>query len=453
MKRCRRAGEIMSSVLEQVIPDKKPLFSKTQALLEASKCINCFDAPCSKACPTNIDVGKFISQIAHNNIKGAAKTILSANILGYSCARVCPVDVLCQAACVHNEQKVTPVKIGRLQQYATKMAINKYGFSNLLDSPKAKTGKKVALIGAGPASLAAAAELMLYGHQAIIFEKKQLAGGLNALGIAPYKLKQEAAQNEIEWLISLGVEIRKGVEVDSKNAAELLQQYDAVFLGIGIGEDSFLNIENSNCKGVVGALDLIEKIKTNKKFTLSKIKTAHVIGGGNTAIDIGHELKLLGVENVIMVYRRTKNDMPGYDFELKSALANGMHLAENTVVEKILQRKGKLFGVKVKNTKYKKAGKFSSDLLVMAIGQNKNTALPKCFSGVEVDDQGCVIVNPQTGQTFNPKVFAAGDCVNGGKEVVNAVAGAKLAVSTLLQYLDKPKESLKSKNEDGACYA
>jgi glutamate synthase (NADPH/NADH) small chain len=437
-----------SGRLEQRFADKKPRYSKPEAVTEANRCIYCVDAPCIKACPTGIDIPTFIHKISTENVTGAARTILAENILGASCARVCPVEELCAGACVYNAWGREPIAIGRLQRFATEATLEKTPLKALLPAKKPSTGKKVALVGSGPASIAAAGLLALEGHKAVIFEKKKLAGGLNTLGIAPYKQSGQAAIDEINQVLALGdIELKLGVEVvagtagaGQVSAADLLKDYDGVFLGLGLGPDSALNVPGEKGPGVYGAVDLIERIKAEPGLKLEGTR-AFVIGGGNTALDIAHELKLLGFEDVALVYRRTEKDMSGYAHELAAAREDGARLMEKRVVTEVLRdAKGALTGVKLAHAKDGKAvagteETHAVDLIALAIGQSVATDIARAFPGVQTDKQGRVVVDPKTHRTGNPKVWSGGDCVNGGKEVVNGVQEAKLAVRDMLRAL------------------
>ncbi|GMU58320.1 MAG: hypothetical protein AMXMBFR34_00830 [Myxococcaceae bacterium] len=434
--------------LEQRIKDYKPAYSPGEAVTEANRCLYCVDAPCVKACPTGIDIPNFIHKISTANVAGAARTILKENLLGTSCARVCPVEVLCVGACVYNAWGREPIAIGRLQRFATETAIASQGLAKLVTAKKAPTGKKVALVGAGPASVAAAGLLALEGHRAVIFEKKAVPGGLNTLGIAPYKQSANQALEEIRHVLALGdVELKAGVEVVAGAAGagqvsgeSLLKDYDAVFLGLGLGPDSALGASGEQGPGVYGAVELIERIKADPKLTLNGVKRAVVVGGGNTAIDIAHELKLLGVADVAMVYRRGEQDMSGYAHELTHARKHGVRLVEQRVVTAFTRgADGKLTGLTMARAENGKpvAGApeaLSCELVALAIGQATGTAVAKAFPGVTVE-QGSVVVDPKTQRTGHPKVWSGGDCVNGGKEVVNAVQEAKLAVRDMLRAL------------------
>jgi glutamate synthase (NADPH/NADH) small chain len=417
---------------------------------EANRCLYCVDAPCIKACPTEIDIPSFIRKIATGNVKGSARTILNQNILGYSCGRVCPVEVLCAGSCVYNAWGRTPIQIGRLQRYATETAMKQAPMAALLPKKKPATGKKVALIGAGPASVAAAGLLALEGHKAVIFERKPVPGGLNTLGIAPYKQLGSDALNEIDWVSVLGdIELRTGLEVVSGEPKSgqvstdmLARDFDAVFVGLGLGADTRLGVPGEDGAGVYGAVELIERIKAERGFSLGGAKRALVIGGGNTAIAIAHELKLLGVDDVAMVYRRGETDMSGYAHELEYARKHGVRLIENRVVASFERdANGALVAASLQRAEQGRGvpgseERVAVDLVALAIGQNRATEIAKAFPGVQLDAKGRVQVDPKTHRTGNPKVWSGGDCVNGGKEVVNAVAEAKIAVRDMLHVLE-----------------
>jgi dihydropyrimidine dehydrogenase (NAD+) subunit PreT len=418
------------SVLENNIVEKHKLFGDREAIAEAQRCLYCYDPPCVKACPTTIDIPTFIRKIAHSNTVSAAKTIFSANILGDSCSKVCPVEVLCAGSCVLNHLGETPIAIGRLQRFATENTRQKLAPEELLGPKKLASGKRVALIGAGAASLAAASLLALEGHQSIIFDKRSFAGGINSYGIAPYKLKHQEALDEINWLQGLGIEFRLGIEIDETKAQEILKDFDAVFLGVGLGEDRLLTMPGSESAGVYGATALIEKIKIDPNFNLNGIERAHVIGGGNTGIDIAHELCLLGVPYVAMLYRGSESSMSGYAHEMAGARKSGLHFFPNIQVKKINSTNGKLSSFISDQSDQE----IESDLMVMAVGQSGGTKVAKFFPQVELDPRSLIVVDADY-RTGNPKVWSGGDAVNGGKEVVNAVAEAKIAVRSMLEHL------------------
>ena len=431
--------------LEERFEEKNPPYDDAEAIAEANRCLYCVDAPCIKACPTAIDIPTFIRKIATGNVKGAARTILSQNLLGKSCGQVCPVEVLCAGACVYNEWEREPIRIGRLQRYAVETAIAK---DPALYQAKPATGKRIALIGAGPASIAAAGWLALEGHEAVIYERKELPGGLNTLGIAPYKMKVEDSIAEISWVLSLGnIELFPGVEVVDEvsgqgqiSTQELLEKYDAVFLGLGLGADSRLNVPGENGEGVVGATHLIERLKADPSLRLEGVKRALIVGGGNTAIDIAHELSLLGID-ATMVYRGAAADMSAYEHEMLHGKADGVKVATDRVPLSVVRGESeKVCGLRVARAENKlpvpgTEEVLPADLIVLAVGQNRATAIARAFPGVELDGRGRVVVDAKTGRTGNPRVWSGGDCVNGGKEVVNAVAEARVAAQSIHAFL------------------
>jgi glutamate synthase (NADPH/NADH) small chain len=420
---------------ETALADKKPLMTEAEARLEAERCLYCADAPCTIACPTSIDVPGFIKRIASGNVRGSARTIFDQNILGYGCARVCPVEVLCEGSCVYEAWQHKPIAIGRLQRFATETATR--DLREPLYHPKAPTGRRVACVGAGPASLAFAAYLAMEGHHATIFEKRPLPGGLNATGVAPYKLHADDALREVEWVRSLGVEIKTGVEVGRDvSGAQLLAEHDAVFLGLGLGDDTRLKIPGEDGPGVVGATAWIEQMKlaAGARPTLGRVV---VVGGGNTAIDVARECAQLGADEVTMVYRRGAEEMTGYDHEMTGARKEGVRLLLHAQpVAVVRDAGGRVIALRVARAENGApvAGSerdVACDLVALAIGQSKLRALAQQFPGVALDARGCVVADAATGATGNPKVFSGGDCVNGGKEVVNAVADGRNAARHL----------------------
>ena len=442
----RISAHLPADRVERALPDKKPLYTTAEAKAEAERCLYCADAPCIKACPTEIDIPTFIKKIATDNVRGSARTILEQNILGYSCARVCPVEVLCVGSCVYTAWHRDPIPIGRLQRYATESAMSvdssavSASAKRPLLTPKTNAHpKRVALIGAGPASLACAAVLALEGHEAIIFEKRAVAGGLNTTGIAPYKLHADDALHEVEFVQSLGVEIRTGVEVGKDVTGQsLLSEYDAVFIGVGLGSDSRLGVPGEDGPGVIGATQWIERMKLDAKNGAAALGRVLVIGGGNTAIDVARECALLGATNVTMVYRRGEASMSGYRHEMEGARKEGVQLLGNMLpVAFIRDASGALRamkaaraenGVAVAGTEHE----IPCDLVAVAIGQSKLETIAAEFPGVALDRRGWVIADARTGATGNPKVWSGGDCINGGKEVVNAVADGRNTARTLI---------------------
>jgi dihydropyrimidine dehydrogenase (NAD+) subunit PreT len=429
---------------ENVFDDFKPPYDKGHALAEAHRCLYCVDAPCISACPTGIDIPTFIRKIGTENIKGSAKTILDSNILGMSCARVCPVEVLCVGACVYNHMDQPPIQIGKLQRYATDAALEA-GWQFHEAGPD--TGKSVGLVGGGAASLAAAHKLRQYGHAVTIYEKRDVLGGLNTYGVAPYKLKADDAVEEIRWLLQIGgVEVVTGADVGtSPTWQELDERHDALFVGLGLGEDRILDIPGTDLDGVWGAVAHIEALKLGALPTEDATDVV-VIGGGNTAIDCVREA--CGIfaaagnadATVSMVYRGSEAAMSGYKHEWKLAKQEGARGVFGALPIEILgDADGKVRAVrctKVDADKKPIAGsefELPAGAVLFAVGQAKLGELAASLDGVQLQ-WGKIVVDEQ-GATTRPGLYAGGDCANGGKEVVNAVAEGRDAAVAIDAYL------------------
>lgn len=422
---------------ENVFDDFKKAYSPTQALVEANRCLYCFDAPCITACPTSIDIPKFIRRIANENVKGAANAIFDSNILGMSCARVCPVEVLCVGACVYNDADVPPIQIGKLQRYATDIAFEA-NWQYYKAGPD--TGKSVALIGGGPASLAAAHHLRRYGHSVTIFERADVLGGLNTTGVAPYKMKADRSITEVDWVLSIGgINIKTGIDVPKDISWEDLRaNFDAVFLGFGLGRDRYMTIENDDAQNIFGAVDYIAKLKLGEVST-SNIEHAIVVGGGNTAVDAVRELAGIGIPNVTMVYRGDELKMSGYQHEWLEGKKSSVRGSWRSQPVGYLSNNGKVSGltcVQMDESKSPIQGSefnLPAQLILLAIGQGKQGELVNELPGIQINN-GKVVVN-EMGATGCPGVYAGGDCINGGKEVVNAVADGTAAAHAIHQYI------------------
>jgi len=434
------AAKLPPEQLEKNFADINPPLTPSQALEAGSRCLFCHDAPCIKACPTGIDIPMFIRQIVSGNLRGSAKTILDANMLGHSCGRVCPTSVLCEGACVLNAEGKQPVDIGRLQRYAVDHVLD----NNIrLYKAGEPNGMKVALIGGGPASLACAAELRQRGYGATIFDAHPQPGGLNTYGIAAYKMRAPEAVRETEMIRDLGVEFRQGVTVGKDvTLAQLEKEYDAIFIGIGLGETDALGIPGEELAGCCDALSFIEETKTKKFGEVEVGRRVAVIGGGNTAIDVVTAAKRLGAETVYMVYRRGPEEMSAFEYEYDLAKADGITFVWNAAPKRVIgNAQGRVEALECLRTELgapDASGRRSPqavagseftlavDMVVKALGQKRKTDFLKQVAGLLVD-KGKVVVNPETMQTANPKYFAGGDCVNGGGEVVDAVAHGKRA--------------------------
>ena len=424
--------------LRERFSELKPPLAPQAAVIEADRCLNCFDAPCTAACPTHIDVPGFIKRIASGNLRGSAMRILDANILGSSCARVCPVDVLCEGACVLHRQNRKPIQIALLQRHA--MDTFHASGEQLPAAQPASLKLRVACIGGGPASLACAAELCRRGAQATIIERRPLPGGLNTYGVAEYKLRAADSVREVEMIRRLGVEFRFGVSIESAAELEALEsEFDFIFLGLGLGAMQRLGIPGENSNGVMNALELIAAYKTGHIREMRG--TVVVVGAGNTAIDAANAARRLGAETVYLLYRRGENDISAFDFEYEHAKQEGVQFLWRRQPLAIRgDEHGRLLLDTVQVQQVDKTllqipdSQFTieCDVVVPAIGQSPLAQLIQELRGVEVRD-GRVVADLANGETSNPRYYAGGDCVNGGREVVDAVAGGKRAALAILR--------------------
>ena len=437
--------------LEENFADINPPLTPSIALEEASRCLFCYDAPCIKACPTEINIPQFIRQIISNNLVGSARTILSANILGHSCGRVCPTSVLCEGACVLNAEGKKPVQIGHLQRYAVDHVLD---HSIQVLRAGAANGHRVALIGAGPASLSCAAELRRLGYATVVFDAKLDPGGLNTYGIAAYKMRAADAIREVEMIRRLGVEIRSGMQVGRDVAlSQLEREYDAIFVGVGLGQTEDLGIDCENIRRCVDALSFIEKTKTNGLDHVQVGMRVAVIGGGNTAIDAATAARRLGAEVVYMIYRRSPEEMSAFDYEYELAKGDGVtFIWQAAPLEVVPDPRGRAQGLRCIKTRLglpDASGRRSPepipgseftlevDMVIKAVGQRRLPFL-RDIPNLKLD-RGKVVVNPESMQTSNPKYFAGGDCVNGGGEVVDAVAHGKRAARGIHAMLESQR--------------
>jgi glutamate synthase (NADPH/NADH) small chain len=427
------APKLSAEQYEKNFAELPAAMTSRQAAIEAARCLYCFDAPCIAACPTHIDVPAFIKKIASENLRGSARVILEANILGHSCGRVCPTEVLCEGACVMHEKNEKPIEIGRLQRYSVDYVLDRN--IKLFRAGK-PNGKRVACIGSGPASLACAAELAQRGYNVTIFDRNGLPGGLDTLGIAAYKLRAKDSLREVEMIRDLGVEFRQKITVGkNKSFNDLEREFDAIFVGVGLGETWDLKIPGEESEGVVGALEFIEATKTRPFSEVPVGRRVACIGAGNTAIDVVTAAKRLGAEQVHLIYRRGESEMPAFRYEYDLAKLDGVTFHWYSQPVRIVGTDGKVVALECIRTQPDPArpdGKnvvpvpgsefrIHVDMVVPAIGQKPTTELLKDVSGIQLRPNGTIQVNDSR-QTGNPKYFAGGDCVNGGKEVVDAVA-------------------------------
>jgi glutamate synthase (NADPH/NADH) small chain len=416
-----------------------PPFTRQAAVVEANRCLFCYDAPCTNACPTHIDVPRFIKKISSGNLRGSALTILDANVLGLSCSRVCPVDVLCEGACVLHRYNKEPIEIGRLQRHAMDYFYDRS--LTVAAQPAVQTRDRqgaVACIGAGPASLACAAELRRRGHNVTVFDSRPRAGGLNTYGVAEYKFRPADSQKEVEMIRAMGVEFRLGTEVGSAvSIADVEKEFAAIFIGVGLGPTQPLTIRGEELPGVMDALHFIADYKTTGTTRVGR--RVVIVGGGNTAIDAATASLRLGAEAVTMLYRRAEPQMSAFKFEVEMARQDGVAFLWHTLPVAI-HGAAAVEGIECVRLGSDLAPVAGSnftmpcDTVIVSIGQSKLVDLLESC-GIELMN-GRVRIDPETGQCANPRYFAGGDCVNGGREVVDAVAGGKRAAIGIANWLE-----------------
>lgn len=432
--------------IEQNFAEINPAMSSAEAGVEASRCLYCFDAPCMHACPTHIDVPSFIKKIASGNLLGSARVIFDANPIGASCSRVCPVEVLCEGACVEKTLLKKPVEIGRLQRHATDFALNS---GRQIYKKGERNGKSVGIVGSGPAGMSCSAYLARLGYDVTVYERKEKAGGLDTYGMAEYKMPQSVSLSEVKHIEDMGVKIVLNTEiVGSEPTAiaggltripfnDLKTSHDAIFLAVGLGETNKLNIPGEDLDGVFDALEFIEKIKTRDWKSVPLGKTVVIIGAGNTAIDAVTQAKRLGAEKVVLVYRRTEKDASAYDYEFELARKDGVEFVWQAAPVGIISDDSntQVTGLRCERTDGSlELFEIKCDMVIKATGQRKMRGFFTNVVGVETDEKGRVVVNGQM-QTSNPKVFSGGDCANGGKEAVDASQMGKLAAMGIHQTL------------------
>ncbi|ULT58918.1 NAD(P)-dependent oxidoreductase [Neobacillus drentensis] len=441
------SSEDLSLNFQEIVPE----LTKQEAVEEANRCLYCYDAPCIKACPTGIDIPSFIKKIVSGNLKGSAKTILTANPIGASCSRVCPTEELCEGACVLNHS-TKPIMIGNLQRYATDWAIQN---EQSLFTAGQKNGKSVAIVGGGPAGLSAARELALLGFKVTIFEAEEKAGGLNTYGIVPFRLPLTISSWEVKQIESLNVEIRTGTRVGQDIAVEeIMNHYDAIILAIGMSKVPELGIIGEDLTGVFDAIEFVKETKTKPLTTQLLGKKVAVIGAGNTAIDAATNSIRLGADNVKILYRRTREEMTAYQFEYEFAKQDGVEFRWLTAPVRILgDKQGNVIGIECIRMELTEPGEdgrrqpvpikgtefiLEVDTVIKANGQSRYVELIEQF---HLEHNGGVVkIHPTTYQTSNQKVFACGDVIygkglQGDAMVVTAVQQGKESAYAIHQLL------------------
>lgn len=433
-----KSGRLSTEQLDANFSDLHAPLNEHEARVEADRCYFCYDAPCVTACPTSIDIPMFIRQISTSNPMGSAETILESNILGGMCARVCPTETLCEEVCVREAAEGKPVKIGQLQRYATDYLMDHAEAHPFTRAPS--TGKKVAVVGAGPAGLSCAHRLAMYGHDVVIFEAREKAGGLNEFGIAAYKSTNDFAASEVDFIVDIGgIEIKNNVRLGTDVSLDQLQaEFDAVFVGIGLPSVNDLGIEGDDAEGCIDAVDYIARLRQTDDLSKMDVgRNVVVIGGGMTAIDIATQIKLLGAENVTIAYRRGADAMNASDYEQDVAQTAGVTIRHYLQPHSLSVDDGAVSAITLEYTsdtggKLQGTGEtvtLTADQVFKAIGQ-KPAADILADAGVDLD-RGRILVN-ENRRTTNPKIWAGGDCIAGGEDLtVVSVEDGKLAAEDI----------------------
>ena len=430
-----QAGRLSQEQLSENFSDAHPPLNSGNAIVEANRCYFCYDAPCIDACPTAIDIPNFIRKISTGNLKGSARDIFSQNIMGGMCARVCPTETLCEGACVRETQDHQPVRIGELQRYATDSYLET---SETFFERAESSGKKIAVVGGGPAGLSCAHRLAVLGHQVVVFEAREKLSGLNEYGIAAYKTVNDFAQREVDFILKIGgIEIRTNQRLGQDVKLEdLRQEFDAVFLSVGLGDVNSLGLESEEIAGVYDAVNTISELRQSGNLAeLSVGRRVIVIGGGSTAIDIAVQSKKLGAEDVTLAYRRGPEQMSATWKEQEFAQTNGVRV-KNWLAPKSLQSEnGHVSGIEFECTSLNPQGKLSAtgelrnmeaDVVFKAIGQKLVNSLDSASEMPETEG-GKIAVNAEY-ETSLAGVWAGGDCIRSGDDLtVQAVEDGKQA--------------------------
>jgi len=436
-----------------------------QAIAEASRCLFCHDAPCNQGCPAGMDVVKFIRRIKTKDFRSAIRTLREGNVLAGSCARVCPTEKLCEKRCSATNL-VEPINISALQRFVTDLELQR-GIE--LPQKSEPTGKRFAVIGSGPAGLAAAAELAKAGHEVTIFEAKPKPGGVLTYGVPTYRLPKDIVMAEIDFIKKLGVKIKTNTSIDEKFDIDALfgQGFDAIFIGAGVEKPYSIGLPGEDLKGVYPALDFLAQVniwraEPEKKFPLEVGKRALVIGGGNVAMDAACSLRRLGAEKVHVACLESFEEMPAFPCEIEFAKEEGIEFHPRSKPLRIIgNEKGRVKGFEGVGIRWKEPNNFSPsnavpiedsefslevETVVEAIGQGPNPALAKALKGIKTRGRGLIVVDEGTRMTSREGVFAGGDIVNGGDTVVQAVAEGKKAAEGINKYLKQMKKGEAVKN-------
>jgi len=427
--------ELHLEAKQKYLTEAEAPFTPRTVIEEAARCLLCHDAPCSKGCPAGTDPGKFIRSIRFRNFKGAVETVRENNILGGACARICPYDKLCEEACSRTGID-KPIEIGKIQRFITdyEKAIG----LKVLEAPAAAK-EKVAVIGAGPAGLAVAANLALKGYLVTIFEEKAAPGGVMTYGIVPARLPQDVVDSEIQIVKDLGVEFQLNCKVGKDLTLDELKAkgYAAFFVGIGMQLPKMIEVPGMKFEGVTNAVDFLAAAKpSNGNIKIGE--NVIVIGGGDVAMDCAATAKLLGAKKVTILYRRSLEEAPANKKEKEYVQSLGVTFATNFTPAEIMGKDGNAVAIKGAGTDGESSIQLKADQIVFAIGQDAEDV--KAIADVAVNEKKLIVVDEATCKTNVANIFAAGDIVNGGKTVVEAVAKGKAAADSIDAYLTSIRE-------------
>jgi glutamate synthase (NADPH/NADH) small chain len=436
-------NEGMATSYHSKFTEMNPPLDTHSALVESDRCYFCFDAPCTKACPTDIDVPNFIRMISSHNPLGAAKTILKENIMGGTCARACPVETLCEQSCVRNQDGDKPIQIGLLQRYATDIAMEA-GETFFTCEPD--SGHSIGIVGGGPGGLSCAHRLAMLGHQVVIYEARDKTGGLNEYGLAAYKMMDNFAQREVDYITAIGnIDIRHGMRLgDNISLAEIRAAHDAVFLALGLGACNSIGLTGEDSKGAENAVDYIRQLRQSEDLSkLSVGSRVVVIGGGMTAIDMAAQIRFLGAHEVTIVYRRGAEHMKASVLEQEFAQTNEVRIMHWAQPVQILVDQNQVVGVEFKSTnsaaEIRENFVLQADMVFKAIGQSLESI--DGGSGIEFELQSGRLRVDAERRTSKSGIWAGGDCVSEGDDLtVSAVQDGKLAAQSIHNFLNGTRD-------------